>query len=268
MTMFTKLFHPRRPVQPAGFDEGKRLFELGVAAAHRGDFNEALGFYSKSIDVCPNPVPYLNRARILIKKIRYLEALNDLVEARRVDTDQGKEFLAEIDAEIETTQFFTENYRNGTREKLLKDFIEKSDTRFIARRIFCSAFKVDHDGYRPYDSPLVEYHFFNELDNIKRFEIVSDYSDVEYLLRMYPHEFINKKVEGSVDAQAYVIAEAILHQFLCSYEEKEMRRLRCEVIYDIHERLLDRDYGIMGHGTPNSQGEITREAAEYVENGN
>ncbi|WP_456387633.1 hypothetical protein [Profundibacter sp.] len=268
LTMFSKLFNNRRPVQPEGFDEGKRLFELGVAAAHQGNFNEAFDLYSLSIDVCPNPVPYLNRARILIKKIRYQEALNDLLKARSVDKAQSREFLPEIDAEIESVQFFTESYRNGTREKLLKDFEQQSDTRYIARRIFCSSFKVDHEGYRPYNSPLVEYHFFNELDNIKRFEIVSDYPEVEEFLQMYPYEFIKKKIEGPVDTEAYAFAEAIFHQFLCSYGEKEMRYLRREIIYDIHERLLDRDYGYMGHGTMDSKGEITREAAEFLENDN
>ena len=59
--------------RPKGYDEGQRLFNLGAAAAGRERFREAFVFYSKSISACPNPAPYLNRARILVKKIRHKE---------------------------------------------------------------------------------------------------------------------------------------------------------------------------------------------------
>jgi tetratricopeptide (TPR) repeat protein len=261
-----------RPVQPDGYDEGKRLFELGVAAAHRGNFNEAFAYYSQSIDVCPNPVPYINRARILVKKIRYQEALNDLLNARRVDKSQSSEFLPEIESEIQLVQFFTENYRNGTREKLLDDFRQKSesfyDTLYIARRIFCVSFKVDREGHRPYNSPLVEYHFFNELDNVKRFESVNDYPEAEEFLQSYPDEFIQKKIQGPIDTETYAKSEAILHQFLCSYDEKDMRHLRRHIIYDIHSTLMDRDYGFLGQGMDSDCPEVIREAVEFIDQRN
>jgi len=78
--MFGKFFS-KKDVKPDGYEKGKELFELGGKAADASDFQSAFDYYSKSIEACENPTPYLGRARILFKRIRYWEALGDLVMA-------------------------------------------------------------------------------------------------------------------------------------------------------------------------------------------
>lgn len=83
------------------YEEGRRLYELGAICASNFKFDEALEYYSRSIDVCPNPAPYVNRAIILCRRIRYHEALMDLLKAKKVDLMQSDEFGAEIDTLVE-----------------------------------------------------------------------------------------------------------------------------------------------------------------------
>lgn len=264
--MFKKFFSKKNvSSKPVSYAEGKELFDLGVEAANKGNFKLALEYYSKSIEVCDNPAAYLNRARILFKKIRYNEGLNDLQKAKHFDSVQANEFSDQIAREINAAQFYTENYRNGVRDRLLTDYEAQNDIRFIGRRIFCVSFKVQHTGseHSTYNSPLVEYHFFNELDNVRMFENIKNYPEVEEFLQAYPNDFIQKKLEAPTDHEAYEQAEKILHSFLCSYEEKEMRYIRRSIIYDIHSNLMDKEYGVlrpMGEFCP----EVTNEAYEYL----
>ena len=84
--MFRKFFSNKTIAsKPEGYAEGKELFDLGVDAANNGNFKAAIEYYTKSLDVCDNPAAYLNRARILFKKIRYQEGLIDLQNAKHFD---------------------------------------------------------------------------------------------------------------------------------------------------------------------------------------
>lgn len=107
--------------RPEGYEEGWKLFELGMAHASRFECSKAIDYYNRSIAICKNPAPYINRANLLGKRIRYHEALQDLQEAQRLDATQGKEFTNEIQRELAVAELVTSNYRNGIREKLLAD---------------------------------------------------------------------------------------------------------------------------------------------------
>ena len=105
------------------FQAGKSLFELGVGAANKEDFKTALEYYTKSIDVREDPSAYLNRARILFKRIRFWEGLQDLLKARDLKLEKDRLFIRdEINQEIDFAEAMVGNYRNGIREKLLEDF--------------------------------------------------------------------------------------------------------------------------------------------------
>ena len=255
MSLFKKLAAVERLSNALGIDfkgqvanirEGKRLFDLGVAAALREQFHEAFLLYSKSIEINQNPAPYLSRARILIKKIRYKEALDDLIEAQRIDQLEEKEFLSEIQNEINAVLPFVENYHNGMREKLISDFHlhnESNDLKHIVTRIFEASFDSRPGSVYPFDIPFSEYHFFNELNNIIQFEDIEIYPEAKYLLKLYTVDFITKKANESVNIDTYSRAENKLKYFFCSYDEPDMRRLRRLMLYYIHEDLLTRDYG-------------------------
>jgi len=72
----------KTPEEIQNYKKGKELFELGVAEAQKEKFAMAFEYYSESINACANPAPYLNRARILFKKLRYWEGLQDLLVAK------------------------------------------------------------------------------------------------------------------------------------------------------------------------------------------
>lgn len=74
------------------YAEGQRLFEQGMKAATDFRSNEAIDYYTRSIEARANPSPFINRANLLMKRIRYREALSDLIEAKRLDDQQGREF--------------------------------------------------------------------------------------------------------------------------------------------------------------------------------
>ena len=263
-----KEFRKTSPQNPEGYAEGKRLFDLGVAAAAQEHFHDAFLLYSASIKACPNPAPYLNRARVLVKKIRHKEALDDLWQALRLDQEQSQEMISEIEADIQEVSPYVENYRNGTREKLVEDFRAHnesfSDLRYVAQRIWGVTFRGAGSEYEPYRHPLSEYHFFNELDNVARFEDPDVYPEAKELLALYPAKFIAQKVNGPVDFEAYSHSESLLNIFLCSYDEPDMRQLRRLMLYDIHEYLLRRDYGDQLWSFTNPQPEVIHSAANFM----
>lgn len=265
--MFKK-FRKTSPQKPEGYAEGQRLFDLGVAAAAQEHFHDAFLLYSASIEACPNPAPYLNRARVLVKKIRHKEALDDLWQALRLDQEQNQEMISEIEADIKEVSPYVENYRNGTREKLVEDFRAHnelfSDLRYVAQRIWGVTFRGAGSEYEPYRHPLSEYHFFNELDNVARFEDPDVYPEAKEFLALYPAKFIAQKVNGPVDFAAYSHSEALLNMFLCSYDEPDMRQLRRLMLYDIHEYLLRRDYGDQLWSMTNPQPEVVQSAADFL----
>lgn len=266
--MFKRFSKGTPPQKPEGYGEGKRLFDLGVAAAAQERFHDAFLHYSASVKACPNPAPYLNRARILVKKIRHKEALDDLWQALRLDQEQGQEMLSEIEAEIEEVSPYVENYRNGTRENLVEDFRSHSgsfsDLRYVAQRIWEVTFRSAGNESQPYRHPLSEYHFFNELDNVARFEDPDVYPEAKEFHALYPAAFIAEQVNNPVDFAAYSRSEALLNSFLCSYDEPDMRKLRRLMLYDIHEYLLRRDYGDQLWSMTNPQPEVIQSAANFL----
>lgn len=228
--------------KPKGYEEGQRLFELGMAHAVRYESNEAIDYYTKSIELCPNPSPYLNRANIFSKRVRHYEAQQDLLTAKKLDIEQGNEFSNEIARELEKTNLLTENYRNGLRESLIDDYA-KNGQDHVSARTFCSSFGIKplQWEYNSFDKILVEYHFFNELDNILKFDDLSVYPEASEFLDIYPSDLIEEKVNNCPDIEAYQMAENILHSFLCVFDEKDMRYIRRGIIYRIHSRLFEND---------------------------
>lgn len=238
----------QRVVRPEGYDEGWKLFELGMAHASRYECEKALGYYARSISICKNPAPYINRANILCKRIRYHEALQDLLEAQRLDKAQANEFSDVLRREIATAEAVTNLYRNGVRAKLLNDFEDNGED-YVVGKIYCASFGFHHEAWKArFVLPtFAEFHFFNELDNVKKFDRLDLYPEVSEYLDLYPEEFIDQKVANCPDDEAYRKAELTLHSFLCVYDEKTMIRLRRVMLYGLHERLLDNDYpGVLG----------------------
>ncbi|QHS35584.1 hypothetical protein GWQ43_05610 [Alcaligenes faecalis] len=258
----------REPQQDMGdYEEGKRHFSLGMQCAFQYKTSEAIQHYSRSIILYANPAPYINRANLLGKRIRHYEALQDLLAAQVLDV--GQEFGREIANELAITQRLTSGYRNGLREQLLEEHSRSDDPSTIAARLFCESFNINPGRWRynTFDNPFVEYHLFNELDNIVKFEDVKNYPEAEELVEAYPAAFIQHKVKACPDINAYAEIEAQLHSVLCLYEEKDMRYLRRSIIYEIHSKLLARDFGDMYMAFSSDCEGIIKEAMEFTEHG-
>lgn len=222
------------------FNEGQRLFVDGMAHATRFESDKAIELYTKSIEINPNPAPYLNRANLLSKRLRHYEALTDLLEAKRLDAK--REFRVVLDREIATETIYTSNYRNDTRAKLLQD-LESGDIGGIARKVFASSFRVSREGLWHGSRPILEYHFFNDLDNIIKFETISEIPEAEEYLELYGQDYIDHKIETCPDDNAYFAADATVRSFLCCYPVKEARYIRRRILWDLHQNMLHEDYG-------------------------
>jgi len=240
--VFDKLFGRQRSDSR---EEGKRLFELGMNSASEFRSNEALNYYTKSIEASENPSPYINRANLLGKRIRHLEALQDLLLAQRIDLMQGKQFQSIIAQELARNSILTSNYVNGIAQKLVADLKEKGE-RFVAARILCTSFgipQIQWDHGLCNNTKMLEFHLFNDLDNIMKFDDIERYPEAQELIDIYPITFIEMKVNNCPNLRSYETAETKLHNFLCSYPEEDMVYLRRNMHYDIHEKLIRRDFG-------------------------
>jgi len=248
-----------------GRAEGERLFKLGMEAAVAFRSNEAIDLYTRSIAAWPNPSPYMNRANLLMKRVRCREALLDLLEAKRIDDREGREFGATLSREIQWASVLASNYENGTREKLVADLKVTGRDR-VAKRIICVSFDIHQAqwDWNSFDRTLLEYHLFNDLDDIRKFDDLALYPEARELLDLYDGEFIDMKVARSPSGDAYADAQAKMHNFLCSYDMPDMLQLRRYMLYRIHDRLLSMDFGPMHNALDSDCEGIIAEAERFV----
>src|SRR5574337_893969 len=127
--MFDSLFGKRSRTK---FEEGKMLYELGASHAAKFECNETLDLYSKSIDAFKDPAPYVNRAHILLRRLRFHEAASDLYEAKRLS---GGILAPEVNALIEEVVNVI-SFTDERREELLEEwpFTERNGYRGEAAR--------------------------------------------------------------------------------------------------------------------------------------
>lgn len=246
-------------------EEGKRLFELGMKAAVEFRSNEALDYYAKSIQASNNPSPYINRANLLGKRIRHYEARQDLLTAQKLDLAQGKQFQDVLKYEIAKNAVVTSNYTNGIAQKLVADLADKGSD-FVSDRIVCTSFGIPQIQWDHWHgaTDLLEFHFFNDLDNVVKFDDISRYPEAQEYVDTYPSAFIEMKVANCPNLRAYEDAETKLHNFLCSYPEEDMIQLRRHMHYEIHKRLLVRDFGEMYDALDSDCEGVIKEAEPYL----
>lgn len=230
-----------------------------MASALAYKCQEAIEYYSRSIKAHENPAPYINRANLLSKRIRHHEAVQDLLMAKRLDLAQ--EFTAQIDYELDIAYALTQNYRNGVRETLAKPS-DSHVCRDIAEAILQASFDIAPLAweYGTFDHSLLEFHFFNELDNIVKFDVLSGYPEVGGWLADYPEHFILMKAGSCPNVGAYRSVEARLHTHLCTYDEPDMRLIRRHLLYRIHCSLMARDFGELWDALDSNCRGVTKEA--------
>ncbi|MCY9834615.1 hypothetical protein [Aeromonas media] len=245
------------------YEKGCNFFETGLALATQYRCQEAIDYYTRSINACNNPAPYINRANLLSKRIRHYEAMQDLLEASRLDLEQGNEFATQITRELAFEYMLTQNYRNGVRETLVKP--TSDNVQSIADHILHESFGLHPYAWEhnPSSLQIIEYHFFNEIDNIIKFEQMDKYPEVKQWIEDFSNEFITMKVNSCPNLKVYKEAEIKLHQFLCTYEENDMRRIRRSILYRIHCGLMVRDFGALYMSFDSECCGITKEAVAF-----
>lgn len=247
-------------------EEGKRLFEAGMRSALAFQADSALEYYTKSIEAAENPSPYINRANLLAKRMRHFEAEQDLLKANEIDLAQGMQFQRVLARELAAIKVFTHSYTNGLAGKLVID-LEERGPQFVAERIICTSFDISQVQWDYVDcaTPIFEFHLFNDLDNIVKFDDIRRYPEAQELVALYPSAFIEMKVKSCPNARAYEDVEARLYSLLCSYPESDTILLRRHIISEMHKRMLMRDFdGLMFLALDSDCKGVIKEAEAYL----
>ena len=240
--------------------EAKRLFDEGSTFAEAFQIDRGLELFDQSFALFEHPAPLLNRAHIKMMRLRYREAMQDLLLAQKLDAKLfDNEFAHQISPLLEKCQLITVNYDNGVRKKLLAD--RKTNGRgYATKRIFFSCFNADEELWDFYPQPteLMLYHFFNELDNIRKFESKGTYWQIDPYVSGYPDDFVQIKIQSR--PPDYSSLEMTLHSFLCCYEQSDMIEMRTYILNLIHNAQMQRDYGMASLRQPR----FIREAMEFL----
>jgi tetratricopeptide (TPR) repeat protein len=249
----------------ASYSEGMRLYDIGKYHAGRFETDKAMEFYNKSFEANKRPEPLIQRARIKMLRIRHHEALLDLLEAQRLDAMNENACQKEIMPQLAKLSVTTQTYKDGTREELIED-LRRNGRGYVARRILSTCFKIEPEQWdrNPPTSPMLKYHFFNEIDNIAKFESRGSYPEIQVYIDRYPGAFVEAQVQRCPDKKDYLATEIKLHLFLCSYEEQDMRNARSDMLYLIHSAMMWADYGHQAFSA-GSGNRVIREALGYLD---
>ena len=265
--VFDKLFGRENAENTEEYREGQRLFDIGKAHAIRFEIDKALEFFDKSYQANKHPAPLVDRGHIKIMRLRHFEAMQDLLEAQRLDSKTGNKFAHEIRPRLAKLEITTEPYRNGMRDKLIAD-LRQNGRGYVAQRILLTCFKVDPRQWEFANraTPMMKFHFFNELDNVSKFESPGSHPEIETYIELYPRAYIDEQMPLCPDEKEYFSIEAQLHTFLCSYEERDMQNLRSDMLYLIHSALMAEDYGLSAFSLTSDEEThgIIREAHDYL----
>ena len=266
--VFDRLFGRGGEESTDAYREGQRLFDLGKQHGLRFEIDKALEYFDKSYEVHKYPAPLVDRGHIKMMRLRHFEAMHDLLEAQRLDAKIGNKFKHEIMPRLSKLAITTEPYRNGMRDKLIAD-LRQNGRGYVAQRILLTCFKVKPEQWEfaRRAPPLMKFHFFNELDNVAKFETPGSHPEIEKYIQLYPRAYIDEQMRRCPDEQEYFAAEAQLHTFLCSYEEQDMRKIRSDMLYLIHSALMAEDYGLGAFSILSDEDThgVIREAHEYLD---
>ena len=108
----------------------------------------------------------------------------------------------------------------------------------------------------------MEFFFFNELDNIKKFDDVELFPNIQWELDSYPADFVQLKI--STAPASYFLAETKMYSLLCPHEDRDRYLVRDRILYIIHEYLMDLDYQGLQYTLDSDSLGVVREAHKYL----
>ncbi|GAM01850.1 hypothetical protein [Sphingomonas parapaucimobilis] len=224
--MFRKLFGTGGVPQTPAYEVGQQLFSDGMKAASEYRTAAAIALYTRSFEVNPNPAPLINRAKLYRWRLLFGEAIRDLEIAMRLDKQQGDEFSIPLAKELRECKLIAQNLFNGKKDLFVTDLRSKGFDH-VAGRIADSIF----DG----NGQLLGYHLVNEVDNIKKFETISDFPSVRTLATnwMRDQRMIDQVLANPELSAEYHEKRVLFEAMVCVYDYPEMAKLRDTIVRKI-----------------------------------
>lgn len=225
--MFRKLFGGGggAPQSPA-YEAGQQLFEDGMKAASEYRTAAAIALYTRSYETNPNPAPLINRAKLYRWRLLFGEAIRDLEIAMRLDKQQGDQFAMPLGNELRECKFLAQNLFNGKKDLFVTDLRSKGFDH-VAGRIADSIFEGN--------GQLLGYHLVNEVDNVKKFETLSDFPSVKTLVTnwMRDQRVIDQALADPELNAEYREKRVLFEAMVCVYDYPEMAKLRDTIVRKI-----------------------------------
>lgn len=220
--MFRKLFGGGAPKSSA-YEAGQKLFQQGMKAASEYRTAEAVALYTKSVEANPNPAPLINRAKLYRYRLLFDEAIRDLELAMRLDKQQGKQFSIPLEKELTECRFLAQHRLSGQRDSFIAD-LQKKGYDYVAGRIVDSIF----DG----NGQLLGYHLIDEIDNINKFEDLSEFPAAKTLLVNWikDHSLIDRVLANPALREEYQDKRTVFEIMICAYDYADMAKLRDTII--------------------------------------
>ena len=220
--MFRKLFGGKTPKSPA-YEAGQQLFQQGMKAASEYRTAEAIAFYTRSYEINPNPAPLINRAKIYRWRLLFSEAIRDLEIAMRLDKQEGDQFSIPLGIELRECKALAQHRLDGKRDLFITDLRSKG-FEHVAGRIADTVFEGN--------GQLLGYHMVNEVDNVKKFENLSDFPAAKTLLAnwMKNQDDIDQALANTAIGGEYMEKRAIFKTMVCVYDYADMAKMRDTLI--------------------------------------
>lgn len=221
-TVFRKLFGGGTPKSPE-YEAGQQLFQQGMKAANDYRTAEAIALYTKSYETSPNPAPLINRAKLYRWRLLFAESIRDLEIAMQLDKKQGNQFSIPLENELRECKFLAKHRLDGKRDLFVTDLRSKGFD-YVAGRIADTVFEGN--------GQLLGYHMVNEVDNVKKFEHLSDFPAAKTLLAnwMTDQGVIDQALANTAIAREYLEKRIIFETMVCVYDYADMAKMRDTLI--------------------------------------
>ena len=219
------------------FTNSKRYFYEAFEHLNNNQGSKALDSYTKSIDSHPSPSAFVNRAEIYSKREQHYDACNDLIRARECNKLMNGDIADVIETRLLHAEMVTRNIRNGNQDSLIATIKEMGEYEF-SKGILETANSIPSMNLA-----VLHYYFFKKLDEMKKYDEVSDYPEVEEFLEDYPSSFIAMKSNVPSVSPASTHFSLHISQFLSVLQREDIVTLQRNLLYRIHNLMLEHDYG-------------------------
>ena len=229
------------------FINSQKYFYEGFEHLSNNQGSKALDCYTKSINSHPSPSAFINRAEIYSKREQHYDACNDLVRAREWNKIINGDKADIIERRFIHAEMVTRNIRNGNQNSLIATIKEIGESEF-SKGILETASSIPS-----IDISTFHHYFFSKLSDIRKYDEVSDYPEVEEFLEDYPFSFIAMKSNVAPASQTYTHLSLHISSFLSVLERADLITLQRNLIYRIHNLMLEHDYGPLWNSLESSK---------------